>query len=113
MEEGEQNQRTMVLVVYILYLVSLVAGITALVGLVIAHLYHNRAMPPWQGHFRYQYRTCWIGLLYTAVALALVPLYIGVLLLLAVALWFVIRVVRGLISAINNEHLDDPGTWLI
>lgn len=113
MEEAERNERTMTLVVYILYLVSLVAGITALVAVVIAHLYHRRAMPPWQGHFRYQYRTFWIGLFYTLVSLALVQLGIGVLLLLAVAIWFLVRVVRGLIAAINNEHLDDAGTWLI
>lgn len=113
MEEAENNQAMLARAVYILYLVSLVSGITALVGMVMAHVYHGRSNELWSEHFRYQYRTFWIGLLYGLISMALVPIGLGVVLLLGVLIWFLVRTVRGLVASLNNEPLTNVDSWFI
>ncbi len=116
MDDSERNQALFARAVYVLYLVSLIPilfGVTAIVGVVIAHLHHERADPLWQEHFRFQYRTFWIGVLYWLISMILSPVGVGVVLLLLTFLWFVVRTVRGLIAAMNNEEIDRPDTWFV
>ncbi len=87
-------------IIYILYLVSLVVGVTALVGVVMAYVNVGEAPEPLKTHYRFQIRTFWILLLYTVVAGLLTLVAIGALLFIFVAVWFVIRCVKGL------KHLD-------
>ena len=54
--------------IYILYLASLVVGVTILIGLVIAYLNLREAIGTWaEGHYTYQIRTFWIGLVYSLI----------------------------------------------
>jgi uncharacterized membrane protein len=87
-------------IVYILYLVGLITGVTAVIGLVFAYVYQDEA-PDWlKTHYRFQIRTFWIMILYAIVCGILTMILIGLLLYLALAVWWVIRCVKGL------SHLD-------
>jgi uncharacterized membrane protein len=105
------DDRQMAMVIYILYLVP--AGITHIVGLILAYVSRESA-PPWlKTHYTLQIRTFWIGLLYFVIACALVIVIIGIPLLLAVCVWFVIRCAIGLSRLSRGEAYPAPESWLL
>lgn len=112
-ESPKPADTTMAMVVYALYLASFVVGFTAVVGLVIAYVYRDKG-PAWlDEHYRYQIRTFWIGLLYGAIAALLVFVLIGFPLLIALAVWVIIRCVKGFRGLQEKRAPDNVDTWLI
>ncbi|HEY6098149.1 MAG TPA: hypothetical protein VIW03_01875 [Anaeromyxobacter sp.] len=99
-------------VVYILYLLSLVSGVTALVGVIMAYVYVGDAPEPLKSHYRFQIRTFWIGLLYGCVALLLTLVAIGVAVFVFLAVWLIVRCVKGLKAVDRHEQYPNVETWL-
>lgn len=100
--------------IYILYLVSALVGVTALVGLVMAYLNRGQASGTWaESHYTYQIRTFWIGLLYALISALLMLVGIGFLLIIAVAIWAIVRCIRGLQWAAAGNAVPDPQTWIV
>jgi len=98
--------------VYILYLVSFVIGITCLIGVVMAYVNKGSA-PEWlQSHYRYQIRTFWIGLLYGAIGAITTMAFVGFAVLVFVAVWFIVRCVKGLKNVQAGQPVAKPDTWL-
>lgn len=98
-------------IVYVLYLASLLTGITALVGVVVAYVYRDDA-PDWlQTHYRFQIRTFWLGLLFGLVALVLSMVMVGFLVFAFVAVWLVVRCVKGLKFVSRRQAYPDPLGW--
>jgi len=103
----------MALVAYALLLANLVTGFTAVVGVVIAYVQRGKG-PGWlDDHFRYQIRTFWIGLIYAVVASVLSLIVIGLPLLLALAVWLIIRAVKGFKALQERRSPDNLDSWLI
>lgn len=103
---------TMPLVIYILYLASLFGGITSIIGVIIAYIYQGKS-PKWiSEHYRYQIRTFWIGFLYGIIAMVLVVIIIGYLLFILLAIWLIIRSVKGIQALQNNEAPQNVDSWL-
>ncbi len=106
------SDKTWPMVVYVLYLVSLLVGITSIVGVIMAYV-NRGAAPEWlHGHYRFQIRTFWIGLLYALVGTITAPIGIGVLILLFAVVWFIIRCVKGMMVLNEGKEHPDPGSWL-
>ena len=100
--------------VYVLYLASVVIGFTAIVGLVIAYINRGDARGTWvESHYTYQIRTFWIGLLYCFICFLLMFVLIGFLLFIAVAIWAIVRCVRGLQWAAEGKPVPDPQAWIV
>ena len=100
--------------IYICYLASFLAGpSTGLVGVILAYV--NRGTgPAWlETHFRYQIRTFWIGLLYTVIGFVTSIFLIGWLVLLAAAIWLILRCAKGMSWLDRGEPVPDPKTWAI
>lgn len=98
------SDSSMARIVYVLHLVGvLTGGLTAVIGVIFAHLYAGQAPSPLRDHFRFQYRTFWIGLLYNLIAGIVVLAFFNWLLMLAIALWWVVRCVRGLSALERGE----------
>ncbi|MBB4304153.1 putative membrane protein [Rhodobium orientis] len=107
MEPGAKN----VTLIYILYLVGFVLGITPLIGVVIAYM--NRGRGGWPDtHYTFQIRTFWISLLAAVVAFLLAFVGIGFLLMIVIAVWVIIRCIKGLQAASRDEPIPDPQTWV-
>jgi len=99
-------------IVYILYLSSLAFGMTSIVGVVMAYIYEGEA-PAWlKTHYRFQIRTFWIGLLYVVVGGILSLVFIGFAVLVFVAVWLVVRCVKGLQALERGQPVAKVGTWL-
>jgi uncharacterized membrane protein len=109
LEPGKIN----VQIVYFLYIAGMFIPILPIVGLVIAYINRGKAGGWVDTHYTWLIRTFWIGLLYTFVAAALMLLLIGFLVIVAVAIWIIVRCVIGLQAAGRNEPIRNPESWLI
>ncbi|MBE0489217.1 MAG: DUF4870 domain-containing protein [Halomonas sp.] len=111
-EPDKSLDTTMPMVVYALYLISFVVGFTSVIGVVIAYVYRGKG-PAWlDEHYRYQIRTFWIGLLYATIASILVLVVIGIPLLIALAVWLIVRCVKGFRGLQEKRAPDNVDTWL-
>jgi uncharacterized membrane protein len=99
-------------IVYVLYLLSLAVGVTSLVGVVMAYVNVGDAPEPLRTHYRFQIRTFWIGLVYAIVGSILLLVAVGGVVLLATAVWLVIRCAKGLKYLDRGQAYPDPSTWL-
>jgi len=110
------RQHEMPLIIYILYLahfVPVIGWVSCIVGLVLAYVERDTA-PEWlRSHYTFQIRTFWIGLLYVAVSLLLCIVLIGIPLLLAAWIWFVVRCALGLSRLLRNEPYPTPESWTV
>ena len=64
-------------------------------------------------HYTYLIRTFWIGVLYGLISFALSIVLIGFLLMFVVAIWVIVRCVKGLQAIARNEPVPNPETWMI
>ena len=101
------------LAIYALYLLAFVTGgATWLVAIVMAYLGRADA-PAWQqGHFRFQIRTFWMGLLFGLIAGVTAFVFVGFVLGALVAVWLVVRCVKGILWLQKGEDVPDPESWL-
>ncbi|MGM0544096.1 MAG: DUF4870 family protein [Pseudomonadota bacterium] len=112
-EQPHQPDTTMAMVIYALYLASFVLGLTSVIGVVIAYVYKGKG-PVWlDEHYRYQIRTFWIGVVYGIICLLLTPILIGFLLMLVLAVWLIIRCVKGFKGLQEKRAPSNVTTWLI
>ena len=109
LEPGSTNA----LVIYILYLASLVIGVTGIVGIVLAYINRGKAGGFVESHYTFLIRTFWIGLLYALISVALMMVAIGVVLMFAVAVWFIARCILGLQALQRGEPVKDPESWFL
>ena len=107
-----EQSRQLLRVVYALLLIGLLTGgVTALVGAVIAHLNAPEAGEPECSHYRFQYRTFWIGLLYYLIAGITTLALIGWLLLVVIGVWWLVRCIRGPRSLGRGQPPANLTTW--
>ena len=99
------------IIIYVLYLAGFVLGVTPLIGLVMAYISNAEAEPWLQTHYRFQIRTWWMGLLFGVITLILTFVLIGFLLIPVVAVWYIIRCVKGLNALSKREAIEDPASW--
>ncbi|MEN6541095.1 hypothetical protein [Parvibaculum sp.] len=97
--------------VYILYFVSFVLAITAIGGLIYAYLKRGTASAVAASHYTWQIRTFWIGLLYSVLGALSLFFVIGLFILLATAIWFLVRSIKGFIAAGEGRPIQNVDTW--
>jgi uncharacterized membrane protein len=107
LEPGKTNLQ----VIYILYLASFVIGISGIVGIVLAHLNSGKSDAWLESHYTWAIRTFWLGLLGAIISMVLMMVLIGMLTMVLVALWIVIRTIVGLQKLGRNEPIADPQSW--
>ena len=106
------NSAGQVKIIYILYLAGFIVGITPLIGIVMAYMGRGEG-PDWlQSHYRWQIRTFWIAALYAVVGIITVFILIGILVLLANAVWLIVRCVKGFKALDAERPIENVETWL-
>ena len=105
------NQPT---VISLLYIASWLTGITGIVGVVLAYMWKGQPKAEWEvSHYHYLIRTFWLGLLGSVIGIVLMVVLIGLFVLLAVAVWVLVRSVMSLINAQKRQPMPNPDTWLV
>ena len=99
-------------VAYGLHLAGFLFGITPLIAMVIAYVYRGEAQPWLRAHYTLQIRTFWIGLLYAIAASLLMIVGIGFFLFPVVAVWLIVRCVKGFQYLGRRQAYPNPDTWL-
>lgn len=98
-------------IIALLYLASFITGITAVIGIVLAHIWAGEPAEEWEkSHYRYLIRTFWLALATGAVGVVLTIVLVGFAILFAVTIWVVIRSVVSLVKAQKREAIADPAT---
>ncbi|TNE60739.1 MAG: hypothetical protein EP335_18380 [Alphaproteobacteria bacterium] len=108
-------ERHAVLLVYILYVIGiLTGGAASIIGVIIAHLKEGGSAGIWRGHYIYQIRTFWLGVLMAVVAIVAFITFIGIPVAWAIGLWWVlwnaVRTLKGLLRALDGRPIEDPRT---
>lgn len=102
------------LVMYICYAAGLVSGgLATIVGVVIAYMQREQDMGTWrESHDTWLIRTFWIGLAAGFISFILSFLLIGFLLMPLVAIWFIVRLVKGWMAYDKKQPIPDPDNLL-
>lgn len=98
--------------IYILYLVGIVIGVTSIVGVVMAYLGKDGASPLLTSHYNNQINIFWKMLLFGVVGVVLTFVVIGILILLAALIWYIVRCVKGMQALARGEAIENPGSWM-
>lgn len=104
-------------IVALLYAASVLIGFTSLIGLIMAYVWKGEPGGAWEeSHFRYHIRSFWIGLVFGV--LAIIPTILtltvaGWILYPALAVWFLVRSIKAMLTAQRQEAIANPGTWLV
>lgn len=107
------DERQMAFVIYLVYLAALAFPPLSIAGLVLAYVNRETA-PDWlKSHHQFQVRTFWIGLLYGGVAFVLCFLLIGLPLMLAAIVWYIVRCALGLDRLLKRQPYPQPESWLV
>lgn len=93
-------EKNIVWVVYILHALGFfTGGLTSIVAVIVNYIKISDMKSQISvSHFRWQIRTFWWGLLWSLVSLALAYFVIGLLGFFILFLWFVYRLIIGMVS---------------
>jgi uncharacterized membrane protein len=119
------DARALAIVCYVLYLLAFTNGLTAIVGVVLAHIKRGETRGTiWESHFANLIHVFWIGVVFWVVFVCAglvwlagswhavivddfpAPIFALPLLglvFLAYVVWYLYRVVRGLLRALENR----------
>ncbi|MBM3487206.1 MAG: hypothetical protein FJX67_11345 [Alphaproteobacteria bacterium] len=107
----DQTKDKIPLIIYILYLLGFIVGITPLIGLVMAYVYRGDAASWQASHYTHLIRTFWIGLLVGAVGALLAIVLIGWIILVILAIWYVVRCIKGIKLASQEQPYPKTTAW--
>lgn len=96
---------------YILMLVGALLPILSIIALVVAYLNRGNEESAIDTHYTFQIRTFWIGLLFSFIGALTSAFGIGLLILMAAAVWYIVRVLTGLKLLNSSVPVANQTTW--
>lgn len=100
-------------IIALLYLGGLIVGVTGLIGFILALVWKNEVEGTWEeSHLQYHMMTFIIGFVVGLVGVVLSFILIGIPLLMALFVWFIVRSIMPLLKAQKQEPMPDPKTLL-
>jgi len=100
-------------IIALLYLGGLVVGVTGLIGFILALVWKNEVADTWEeSHLQYHIMTFVIGFVVGIIGVLLSFVLIGIPLLMALFVWFIVRSIMPLLKAQKQEPMPDPKTLL-
>ncbi|WP_297514779.1 DUF4870 family protein [uncultured Caulobacter sp.] len=109
-----QDDKSLPVIVYALHIAGVTTGgFTCLIGAIIAYVSRKDA-PDWlASHYQFQIRTFWLALLFSVISLILTAVGVGVVMLVAVGLWLVVRSIVGLSTLLKGQPYPMPKNWML
>lgn len=107
---GTESERNVVIAAYILHALGvLTAGVIAVIAVIVSHLKVNDTQSAFiREHHRWLLRTFWWGLFWWLVCAALTIVFIGLIGYGILAVWWIYRIVRGLLAFSERKPLPLP-----
>ena len=99
-----------VFIAYVTYAVGLLILFTPVVGVIMAYVKRDEAQGSiYASHIDYLIKTFWVSLVGTVLGTFTTLILIGWLILLVTAIWFIYRVVVGLIKLNEDKPVSNQG----
>lgn len=110
---GGQSAKDTGMIIYILYLIGIAVGVVTIAGVIMAYLKRGDVSGTYaESHMTYLIRTFWIALVVGIVGSILTVVGVGLILLLALLVWYIYRVVKGFVAFNDGRPIPDPTGWL-
>jgi uncharacterized membrane protein len=109
-----QDDKTLPVVIYALQIAGVATGgLSCLIGAILAYVSRKDA-PDWlTSHYEFQIRTFWLALLFSVISGVLTTVMVGIVMLVAVGLWVVVRGVVGLSTLLKGQPYPTPKNWML
>lgn len=105
-QHNADQGKTLTIVIYALQAASFVVGLSFLVAIIMNYIKKDDVRGTWlESHFRWQIRTFWFCLLWGLIGALLSAVFIGVIILLANAVWVIYRIAKGWINVADNKPM--------
>lgn len=106
---NKQHQlRQYTLIAYGLYAASIFVGLTSIAAVIMNYIKRDEVKGTWlESHFEWQIKTFWITLIAGLIGFVLTFVLIGIPVLLAASIWFIYRIVKGLVVFMDNKPIGD------
>ncbi|MCH9828866.1 MAG: hypothetical protein K0U79_14110 [Gammaproteobacteria bacterium] len=102
-----ENEKQGVMIAYVLHVLGSFTGLTAIVGIIINHIRVNEVTSEFaRSHHRWMIRTFWWSLLWVVIGGITTLIFIGFLILFAVTIWWIYRLVRGILNYVDNKPMQ-------
>jgi uncharacterized membrane protein len=88
-------------------------GVAAVIGLLMVWMRPKPEQPLARSHFEFQTRTLWIAAIAAAVGVVLIAVNLGVFVLVAMAVWVILRGAWGVMTLAAGKPVSNPRTWMI
>lgn len=105
---NQDQLRQYTLIIYVLYAASILVGLTSIAAIIMNYIKRDEVQGTWlASHFEWQIKTFWVTLIGAIIGFVLSFILIGVPILLAITIWFIYRIVKGLIVFVDNKPIGD------
>ena len=104
----EADNKNITQIIYALHAAALVVGgLTSIVAIVLNYVKKEDVVGTmYESHFRWQIRTFWFGLLWSTIGWILMfAFFIGLLVLIPAAIWFIYRIVKGWLRLSEGKEM--------
>jgi uncharacterized membrane protein len=93
----EEQNKSITQIIYGLYAAGyFTGGVTSIAAIIMNYVKRDEVVGTlYESHFRWQIRTFWFGLLWSAICAILTLVIIGAFGFIAVGIWFIYRIVIG------------------
>lgn len=106
MTQDLQKARDLTQIIYFLYAASIFAGVTAIVAIIINYLKRDDVAGTWlESHFRWQVRTFWFSVMWSAIGWVTFFIGIGFIIWGVAAIWAIYRIVKGMLNFYDNKPM--------
>jgi uncharacterized membrane protein len=107
---GTEGERNVVIIAYILHALGvLTAGVITIAAVILGHLKVNDTNSAFiRSHHRWLLRTFWWGLLWYLICGALLLIFVGAIGYVILAVWWIYRIVRGLLAFAEGRAMPLP-----
>jgi|SRR5690554_75111 len=101
-----ESEKRLTFILYILHSAGIFTGITPIIGIIINYIKRSEITDPViKSHFSYQIRTFWWALGLSVVSWILMFVIIGIFMAIGVLIWFIYRMVKGLIRLNDGKEI--------
>ena len=95
-QDNLKKLKDLTTVVYALHAASFLVGFTIIIAVVINYIKRDEVKGTYlESHFNAQIKTFWVMFIGGIIGVVLTAVFIGLIVLLALAVWFIIRTVKG------------------
>ncbi|MCK9532549.1 MAG: hypothetical protein M0R77_18715 [Gammaproteobacteria bacterium] len=104
--ENLQSAKNITTAVYALQALGFVFGITFVVAVVLNYIKREDVRGTWlESHFRWQIRTFWYGLLWSALGTLLAIILVGWFIWAAAVVWVIYRIAKGWLRLSEGKEM--------